>query len=325
VPIAAQEATPHMRLSWARGEGAESCIDSRELAERVRARLGRDPFEERAEISIEGVVTRSGDAFRAELRVRDGARAQIGQRELSSPVPDCAPLGDAVALAVALTIDPNAAAYAPPALAAGAPPPRSEPLGLWAQNPVVSCPPVPSCPAQAPCPRCEEPRGAHVEVAARGVVAGGILPGPSPGVAIFAAYGGAALRGTLGLMYLPERELDGRPFSFGLTTGALGACWVPVRESGLEGALCGEAQLGAIHAVVRELTPLETGDHLWVAVGAGPLLSIGLVPPLRLELGATVVVPLERKQFAVVGEPTPAFESSPVGAVGFLGLGAASP
>jgi hypothetical protein len=157
------------------------------------------------------------------------------------------------------------------------------------------------------------------------VVAGGVLPGPSPGAALFAAYGGAAVRGTVGITFLPEQELDGRPFSFGLTAGALGACWVPVREGRLQGSLCGEAQLGAIHAVVRELTPLSTGDHLWVAIGAGPLVSIGMVPPLRLELGATVVVPLARKEFGVLGEPTPAFESSPVGAVGFLGLGAGTP
>lgn len=324
-PAGAQDATPHVRLSWSRGDGAESCLDSRELAERVRARLGRDPFEEGAEINIEGIVTRASDAFRAELRVRNGARAQLGRRELSSPLPDCAPLGDAVVLAVALAIDPNAAAYAPTGPSGAAPPPAAEPLGLWTENPVVSCPPAPSCPAPEPCPRCEAPRGDHVEVAARGVVAGGVLPGPSPGAALFAAYGGAALRGTLGITYLPGRELEGRPFSFGLTAGAAGACWVPVRLAPLEGALCGEVQLGAVHAVVRELTPLKTGDHLWVALGAGPLVSIGLVPPLRLELGATILVPLERKQFAVVGEPTPAFESAPVGALGFVGLGAASP
>jgi len=323
-PSGAQEATPHVRLSWARGEGAESCVDSRELAERVRARLGRDPFDERAELSIEGVVTRTSDAFRAELRVRDGARTQIGQRELSSPAADCSPLGDAVVLAVALTLDPHAAAYATET-ASGAPSSQPQPLGLWTENPVVTCPPAPSCPEAAPCPACEEPRGDHVEISARGVVAGGVLPGPSPGAALFAAFGSAAVRGTVGMTYLPEQALLGEPFSFGLTTGALGACWVPVRDGRVQGAVCGEAQLGAIHAVVRELTPLEPGDHLWVALGAGPRLSIGLLPPLRFELGATLLVPLARKEFAILGEPTPVFESSPVGVLGFLGLGAAAP
>jgi hypothetical protein len=323
------ESSDSFRFSWVRGDGAGSCPDGRTLASRVEARLGRNPFSDSAEQTIEGSVVRQENRYRAELRVRDAAGVARGTRELSSDGADCGELAEAVVLAVVLTIDPNAALGGSPAPPAVAPPLAAPPLAapLTAEPPVLAACPAAHCPPAPPCPRaaCPSPPAlARGAVLGRVLLAAGILPGIVPGAAVFGEMGTERVRGSLGVVYLPESTKDAR-YAFGLTTGALGVAFAwPVAE-GFELSVLGELEVGAIHAVVYELEPVRPGDQLWFAATAGPRLGFSGFSPLRFELGATLVVPFVRPAFEVRGSAEPVFQSAPVGGFLYFGAGLGTP
>jgi hypothetical protein len=103
--------------SWTRGEGAETCATRAEIARRVAARLGRDPFVVRAgedSLALEGLVDRApGGAYRARIYAEPAGCASAPcprvVRELTGDAASCASLDGAVVLALALTIDPSRA------------------------------------------------------------------------------------------------------------------------------------------------------------------------------------------------------------------------
>jgi hypothetical protein len=299
------------------------------LAARVAERLGRNPFSEHATQSIEGSAALSGDRLRAELFVRDAGGVARGTRELSAAGADCVELADAVVLAVVLTIDPNAALSGTPAPPPLAPPPplsvesssgpEPAPLGACPASP---CPPRERCP-NAACP--PPPRFAHASLVARGVLAAGVLPNIAPGAAVFGELGSARARVTLGMLYLPESATDDGVAGFGLTAGAIGGALAWPVARGVELSALAELELGAVHAVVYELEPVRPGDRPWVALGAGPRLLIAVFPPLRLELGASLVVPFIRPSFEARGVSEPVFQSSPLAGLGFIGVGLGLP
>lgn len=106
-PTAAAAPARHA-LHWVRAEGAERCIDPRELAERIEALTGPafvTPAQ--AEISLEGEIVPAGRGFRARIVSTDAAGAQSGERVLTSASPDCRALDPAIAFVIALTIDPG--------------------------------------------------------------------------------------------------------------------------------------------------------------------------------------------------------------------------
>jgi hypothetical protein len=318
------ESSESFRFSWVRGEGAGTCPDGRALAARVSERLGRNPFSDAAEQSIEGGVVARDGRFHAELRVRDAGGVARGSRELAANGPDCAELAEAVVLAVALTIDPNAALGGMPTPPAAPPapvePPPPAPPAL-PSCPAVRCPPPEPC-RQKPCP---PPSGLRAAVAARAVVAFGVLPGVAPGAAVFGELGGERLRASLGMRYLPETTTDDGLYGFGLTTATLGAVIASPVASALELSLLAEVEVGAIHAVVYELEPVDPGDRPWVAGAVGPRLGFAGPSPLRLEAGGALVVPFIRPSFEVRGVAEPAFQSAPVAVLGYLGVGLGMP
>jgi hypothetical protein len=309
-------------LVWARAEGGEACLSEVELSERVRARLGRDPFSERGAISIEGWVRRDGERLRATLRVQDPT-GEAGQRQLDSEELDCDALGDAVVLAVALAIDPEAALRPPEPT--GADEPASGPLPPPPEPITAPPPPVRQQPGPAST-RLEAPaeRAVAGDLRARGVLNAGALPELAWGVALaghvrfddrFAAL--------LALVYLPEVATDSGRAAFGLTAGQLGACVMPVmfRSGGLEA--CAGLEAGAIHAVSFGERPLDPGDQPWIA-GFGLVQVWGVISePWLVELGVGAGVPVLRHAFVVRGEPGRVFSPNRVVAQGFLGLGAA--
>jgi hypothetical protein len=328
VRSARADTSDSFRFSWVRGDGAGSCPDTRALAVRVEQRLGRNPFSDSAEQSIEGSVVQRQGLYRAELRVRDSAGVSRGTRELSAGGPDCSELAEAVVLAVVLAIDPNAAlggSPVPPAVAPVAPPPAAPPV---VDPPALAPCPAPRCPPSPPCPRatCPMPPAlATGGLIGRAVLAAGILPGIVPGAAVFGEMGNERVRASLGFVYFPESATDGGSYAFGLTAGSAGASFAWPLADGLELSALGELELGALHAVVYELPPVEPGDQLWFAAAAGPRLGFFALSPLRLELGASLVVPFVRPAFEVRGVAEPVFQSAPVGGFFYLGAGLGTP
>ena len=315
---------PRVRLSWVRGDEAGGCMDQRGIEAGVIARLGRNPFVGDATLSVEGAVERTGKTWRADIRVRDEHGALAGRRALETEADDCRPLEDAVILAVALVIDPNAAtrplgrvATVPTPIASPPPAPPSAPCPI-----AEPCPRAPSCPA---CAKVESPRS-HADVLGRFVAAAGFLPRIAFGPELFGAYGPDSLRFTASLWWLPDVSTDDR-FAFGLVAGSTGACYgLPIAgEASLAG--CAELDLGAIHAVVRdvaELEPLGAGDHPFFGVGAGPRLTVD-PGALRLEAGVRAIVRTGAKEFDIRGSPTPIFTGSTLTAVAYVGVGFGAP
>jgi hypothetical protein len=117
--LALLAATP-VRLQYVRAEDAAACIAEDALREAVLRRLGYMPFDDAATDVLEVTVTRRAPGFVARLmRTR-------GERELYTPRADCADLGEALAFAISVAIDP-ASMFAPAAAPdAGAAPPPAE-------------------------------------------------------------------------------------------------------------------------------------------------------------------------------------------------------
>src|SRR5262249_62287866 len=101
--------------------------------------LGYSPFVKNARTSLSCVLWTDAAAQHARIQLRDRrTKKLVGQRDLSTSGPGCEQLGSAVALAIALAVDPLAK-----------PPPRPE---IAAAAPVVGSPPTtpPPVPATTP-------------------------------------------------------------------------------------------------------------------------------------------------------------------------------
>lgn len=311
--------------SWVRLPGAETCAAADDIAGNVRARLGRNPFAPVAERHIEGWAERSGDHWLAQLNVLGPDGSLIGSRQLESSEATCATLVEAVTLAVVLTIDPKASLAPPPAKQ-----PEIAPAPVPA--PAASTPPTPP-PAAAPEP--QQP-------------AAPALPGPDPSLAMTAALRALAVWGVLpktrlglesgaelelsrlvgitaAVGFLPSVKTANERFGFGLLAASLGPCVTLARAPRTRLALCTEAQLGAIQAVVYDVEPLPPTEHFWFAVRSGLRLGQRLVGPLGIELGAQALVPVIRHDFALTGVAKPVYQARAVGFWWSAGLTASIP
>jgi hypothetical protein len=130
---------------------------------------------------------------------------------------------------------------------------------------------------------------------------------------------------TVGVFYLPEARTGGDAFAFGLTAASLGGCAQAWGERRVSLSLCGEALLGAMHAVVFELTPANPGDRLWSAASLAGQVRWRPVGPLVLELGAQGLVPFSRPQYRVRGQPGTVFQEAAAGGAAFVGVGLSIP
>jgi hypothetical protein len=307
-----------VRLLLERQSGAESCPADAELGRRVAARIGRDPFAAQAERAVDVRIERTGERFRAEIRLLDRDGRVVATREpLESTSSDCAALADAVVLAVALTIDPDAALSAPPSAPPPEPPPPAAPC------PRLECPQqqCPSCPPPAPAP---EPTRARAHLRALGAL--GVLPAPAPGLGLaFEIEAVPRLELGLSMLYLPEVETDDGALAFGLTAVELFACPVLLGEREAALLACAGFQAGSLHAVARGLRPIDPGDYPWLAVTLGPRGIVELLPPLSVELGASAAVPLIAHEFVVRGRPGSAHEPATIGLFAWLGVGISAP
>jgi hypothetical protein len=98
------------RLTVERATGAEPCADEPTLRSSVRERLGYNPFSDGATHSVVLRFQRQNRGYSARLLVASPGRARPAQRRLTSRARACTNLSDAVALAMAIAIDPDAVA-----------------------------------------------------------------------------------------------------------------------------------------------------------------------------------------------------------------------
>lgn len=320
-----------VRFSWVRAEGADLCASQEIIEDRVRHRLGRDPFSPGARRSIEGIVSRGNGRWNAVLFVRGEANVPAGSRSLDSDAGDCLALEDASILAIALAIDPDEALRPPaetapvsepsaPALPQPVPPP---PPLVPPQEPLPVTPPVVSGPnmvVPAPAERGSGP-GRSGSLTVRGVGALGLLPQFSLGVAwsgILPAKGPWAFFS--GVLWLVEQADATGTAAFGLTSAWLGSCYRP-SPGVLAFRLCGSAHAGAIHSVALRYSPIAPGDRAWGALALEPALVWEPTQAISLEAGLSGMAPLVRHHFAIAGTSSDLFQQAPITLGAFLGLG----
>jgi hypothetical protein len=330
---AAEPDTNTVKLLWHRETGAESCATQSKLEELVRRRLGRDPFATDAPRALDASVSSDSGNWHVELRVRDASGNSLGQRIFDVRADSCDQVVDAVGLAVALAIDPNASlkidAKAPEiepphnaGMADGAPGDQKDPPDST-DKPKVLPSPYPYAQLLAPvAAACPAPNTWGTRVALRGVAAAGLLPGVAPGIEFAASVAHHHSHPFLGISYFAEAALDPR-FAFGLTTINAGYCHDFVTTHRVSAGLCAAAHVGAQHVVVSQLQPLNPGDHVFVAASLGPTFNWLLLGPLYLEVGVSAWVPIPgaHPSFYISGQNSPVFESNALSGVAFLGVG----
>ncbi len=313
----ADEAVGTARLAWVRGDGAESCPDGEALARDVTERLGRNPFEQGAPQVIEGTVVRDGLRWSARLYVRDADGGLVGVREFASDAPTCATIGRSVALAIALTIDPDARLNTPaqpPAAPAPTPTPPPTP---------VSGPPVAPRPTR-PRPGDRLSRSRTMSVVARAVGSVGLFPAVALGV-------GLGLEGTVvrrlrwhgGVVWYPEVRTSTRnsTLGIGMVSAAVGACADAVDTALVLVGGCVTAHLGSLHTVAYDFAALDPAERPWGALSFGTRVALN-VGPFRFDVRLDLLVPFSRYRFSVRGSSDPVFEQSAVAGVLQFGAGA---
>jgi hypothetical protein len=290
------------RLSWVRGIGAERCVGTIGLEEDVKTRLGYSPFALKSELLIEGAIVRQSSGFRAELVVRDAQGEILGTRALASRGSDCRSLGEAVAVAITVAINPDALETRAATVEEVPPEPPS--------------PPPPAPPSVKP---IYEERG-RVELAFGASV--GLLPGVAPGTSLrFRLDLGPAWEIGVGAHVWSESREAGLGFS--LVTGSLDACFAPLRSAR---ALrwCASGHVGMFGAWVHapELGPVEVGMFPWGAAETGPALSVPLAGPLRIDANVSGILPIPQRQAFVRGRAEPVWEQAIVGGRADVGIAA---
>ncbi|MGO8971291.1 MAG: hypothetical protein ACLQDQ_17185 [Myxococcaceae bacterium] len=111
----------HASLDVTKRAGAHSCPSDKELRRAVSSILGYWPFDANARRRVSAVLSTEGGTFHARIQLRDAhTHKSLGVRVLAAPGPTCEELGSAMALAIALAIDPLA--QPPPSRVRSGPP-----------------------------------------------------------------------------------------------------------------------------------------------------------------------------------------------------------
>lgn len=306
VHVASAEAAPRKgaRFAWVRGVDADKCVGRVGLEEDVKGRLGYDPFTLPSDLGIEGSIVRAAPSgFRAEIVVRDAQGKVLGTRTLASKEPDCKSLGEAVAVAITVAIDPDSPAERAPA--------------------VEELPPEPVAPA--PAPPAAAPPAPHEDIARLTVLGGasaGLLPEVTPALGLRGrAILGARFELGIGAMFWPESK-TANGIGFAMVSAAFDACVVPLLSARVL-RWCGALHVGAFDVFVHapDLAPVEVGMFSWVGASTGPSLSIPIGGPVSFEASVSAVVPITRRQAFVRGTADAVFEQSPVAGHADVGLG----
>jgi hypothetical protein len=311
-------AAESVRLAWSRGEGADACLDEGELATRVRARLASDPFDDAARRVIEGHAVPVKDGFRADLIVRGADGAVLGRRTIETPGADCSALGQAVTLAVVLTIDPNAPLSGDESTASfpidrppePAPSRPSEPAPPPNPPPRAPTPPCPSCPPESP--------RVGLDAGITGVL--GLLPRAALGAEIEGTYPMLPSGLLVGARFLPSVDTSDGHLAIGLMNGKVGYSGALI-QSRFALSLFGVLEAGVTTVVARDLTPVNPGDYAYVGLAAGPRIAWPVRSAVQLHASLAGLVPFTRQRFEVDGSENAGFQASSVGAAAFLGIG----
>lgn len=303
----AQAQAPRAALIVTRGEGAQDCPDSAALAERVRAVAGAnvvssEPGAAAFETWVQVAIARNFNGYSAQIST-SGLRH--GSRTFDDVGPTCASLADAVAVTLAIFLDPYASA--PP--------------------PAVTPPTV--IPARAREPKAEP---------------SATLPPPrffldvNAGVTLYVLeHAMPLLSGSAGFHLTPRWSLSlgggyvltdtvtspGGEVELSLAYADFGACGRAMGEiDGTRLNWCLAAMFGSLRGSGRGYANEFSKSAPWLAAGVGPEVVFPITHSFSWVLAGEAILPLIRHGFDVQtgGSRSLAFRPSSVGASISLGV-----
>jgi hypothetical protein len=249
----------------------------------------------RFRVSVEGVAPSTGRLTIA------GGGDPLAERVMQGE--SCQEVVEALALAVALAVDPKAAD------------PRPEPTAESNAAPVASAP-VAAVPRPAPPPVPTEPRRlerptqqtAHAAPMGYGLGASVVgaawaTPNPLVGPAVTAellnAPAGvlAALRLGVEQGWSKTMQANGWPVGFERTLARVEACPVAWTAGGIQVMPCGQASGGIVQATSEQIPRATHVVRPWISVGADALVRVGLGGHVSADMRVGVDFALARDRF----------------------------
>lgn len=258
------------------------------------------------------IVEKRDERYGADIRTPGGERHLDGE--------SCRAVSEAVAMVLALAIDPeaspSAAAFAvfdEPSQTPEAKPESTaaEPVGAAAASA------EPSKPEKDQPPRSdesdEEGKDARFIAAAFALVESGMLPGATFGASAGAGVGVTAWSAELGATWLLPREgeLEGdssRGGKIGYIGGHVAGCFTPFRSRRID--FCGAFEVGRLAGTGTGVTNPLTGDAVWLAPALFGAARLPLFGHVLGEGRLGVAFPLNRPKFSLndlgeVHQPAP--------------------
>ena len=278
-----------------------SCPSQRELEAAVAARLGYAPFTGEASERVTVNVSRA--AGRAVVGRLDVSGPHSGRREIASRDGDCREVVDALAVAIAIGIDPESLSR-PTGAPAPAPSPPSPPSAPPAPAPPKEVPPPPTPPKEVPKPSPSRAPGesdpalrVRWRLGGRFFVPVGELPAPTGAVAalIGVRYGAFSVDLEPFTTLSSARDL---PTGGRVRASLIGASVFPCGHLNVFYGCLG-LTVGSLRAESEGvLDPRkDSGVHVTTALRLG--VSIPVAGPLALEAFGDAVVPLVQSALLV--------------------------
>ncbi len=275
---------------------AARCPDDESFRHRVAARLGYQPFASTGDHRVSVRLRVASGRVHGHAEVMRAGQSSPGVRDLDSPIEECESLVSALAVAVAIALDPVRSAGPPleepsPATDLSFPESSRPP-----EPPLVGSPPQDSLVRDAP--TRESPLRFFGAASAAG--SAGLLPGPSIGAAV-----GGGLRGEVISVEIAGRA-ETMPSAVRVDSGdrveattfsaLLAACAHLNRWSA-----CGVGRAGAIQGRAPDVVAPTLGSSLFGTAGVRVGYELPLSSLLTLRALASAEVPLVRTALVVSG------------------------
>jgi hypothetical protein len=284
-PAAGAEKGPTLVVD--RGAGADRCPDAAALGARVEQIRGKPTTDLPTAYWV--TFAKKDDGFLATLRTEGGSGSV---RTLEYDGKECAALGQAVAVTLALLFDSDVEQKRAPKK----PPPTPSTVTVTKQ------PPPPSSSRDA-------------SLALGPIALFGVIRPIAPALAADAGIAFGLLRVSAGaLVAWPQTtSLGAGTVRESLLSGFARSCFATWRGGALRFDVCTGILVGAITAEAEGYTRNEHRTRAWIALPLEAALA-GWAAPIGWELSLAGLLPLVRSDFTVDGVGT-AYESPPVGAM----------
>jgi len=278
-----------VHLQYARAADASPCIGEEELRAAVVRRLGYVPFDDASTDVLRVDVARKPPGFVARVARTNSDGTRKGERELYTPRDDCSDLGETLAFAISVAIDPLVLFRGPADAGADAPVTAEVDAGaavdtapIDAGQPIDAGTPVVEPPPPAPAV-VTEPSGGLAAGAAWGLAPGVALSVRGEGRLRWSFFSiGLQLRAELlGSLAVGDGAVSGTPVQAGLVP-----CF---HWRGL--AICGQVLGGAFIAAAAGLPAASTRVSPTASLGArlSYELVFGRIRPFAFVEGAAAL------------------------------------